>query len=103
MKIRRIRAVSFSPTGGTKKIVRLLADTMGEKLHLPVEEISFTLPEEESGHIHFPGKTFFFSDCRSTPGGSPIKSSRMWKAPFTETVRRLLPSASLGTEALTTV
>ncbi len=73
MKIRRIRAVSFSPTGGTKKIVRLLADTMGEKLHLPVEEISFTLPEERKRTYTFSGEDLLLLGLPVYAGRIPNK------------------------------
>ena len=38
MNIKRVWAAYFSPTGGTKRIVRLLADTVAEQLDLPVSE-----------------------------------------------------------------
>lgn len=53
MGIKKIWAISFSPTGGTKHIVQIIAEKIGEQLHLPVETVSFTLPQERKKHYTF--------------------------------------------------
>lgn len=44
MKISRIYAAFFSPTGGTQKITETLAETMGRQLNLEVCHLDLTLP-----------------------------------------------------------
>ena len=46
--IRRIKVITFSPTGTTKRICDDMADTLGKLLSLPVERISYTLPKERA-------------------------------------------------------
>lgn len=53
MKVKRIWAAAFSPTGGTEHVVGLLAEEMGRCLRLPVYKISFTLPKEREKHYTF--------------------------------------------------
>ena len=68
--IRKIWAVSFSPTGGTSRIVRLLADEMGERLHIPVEEIAYTLPAERE-------KVYTFAADELLILGTPVYAGRI--------------------------
>lgn len=70
MMIRKIWAVSFSPTGGTSRIVRLLADEMGERLHIPVEEIAYTLPAERE-------KVYTFAADELLILGTPVYAGRI--------------------------
>jgi len=42
--IKNIKAVFFSPTGNTKRVVERLAALLSQKLNLPVESDDFTLP-----------------------------------------------------------
>lgn len=53
MKMKRIVTVYFSPTGGTKKISTMLANSLGQSLMLPCEEINFTLPSAREKKYHF--------------------------------------------------
>lgn len=45
MKIKKVAAVCFSPTGNAKKIVSAIAGTIASKDGLPVEIIDITLPQ----------------------------------------------------------
>lgn len=45
MKVTRIWQVFFSPTGNTRKAVTYLAEELDKKLHCPIEEYDFTLPQ----------------------------------------------------------
>jgi len=42
--IKNIKAVFFSPTGNTKRVVELIAGRLAQKLSVPVESDDFTLP-----------------------------------------------------------
>ena len=44
LPIKNIKAVFFSPTGNTKRVVERLAALLSQKLNLPVESDDFTLP-----------------------------------------------------------
>jgi len=46
MKLKRIRVLYFSPTGGTQRVARLVAGALAEALDLEQEFIPFTLPEQ---------------------------------------------------------
>lgn len=70
MKIKRIWAASFSPTGGTKHIVSLLAEEMGKCLVLPVHRISFTLPDERK-------KNYTFTEEDLLILGTPVYAGRI--------------------------
>ena len=53
MEIKTIRALYFSPTGGTEKILRAVAGALGQRLDLEPEYISFTKPSEREAEFHF--------------------------------------------------
>lgn len=44
MKIRTIHAYYFSPTGNTEKVIKVIAETLGKALNIPVYMHDFTLP-----------------------------------------------------------
>lgn len=44
MKLKKVAAVYFSPTGNAKKIVTEIAKTIAEKAGAPLAEVDFTLP-----------------------------------------------------------
>lgn len=44
MDINKVWAVYFSPVGNTEKVTVSLAESIGEKLNLPVEKLDYTLP-----------------------------------------------------------
>ena len=45
MEQKKVWAVYFSPTGGTQKVVCTTAETLAQKLGLPLEQFDFTLPD----------------------------------------------------------
>ena len=53
MEIKTIRALYFSPTGGTEKILRAVAGALGQRLGLEPEYTSFTKPSEREAEFHF--------------------------------------------------
>lgn len=53
MKIGKIRAVYFSPTGTTKKTVCHIAAVIAKKAQMPVEEFDFTLPRMREAVLSF--------------------------------------------------
>lgn len=46
MTINRIKGIYFSPTGGTREVVRLMAERLAERLGVLYEMVSYTLPRE---------------------------------------------------------
>ena len=70
MKIKKIWAASFSPTGGTERIVSLLAEELGERLRIPVEKIAYTLPAEREKIYSFAGDDLLIL-------GAPVYAGRI--------------------------
>ncbi len=70
MKIKKIWAISFSPTGNTKKIVRQIADIIGAELEKSVHEIDFTLPQNRQDVHHF-------SEDELVIFGTPVYAGRI--------------------------
>lgn len=53
MEVKRIRAVYFSATGVTDKVVHTLAEALAEELSLPLSAQSFTRPGERAAVLEF--------------------------------------------------
>ena len=53
MKITKVWAVYFSPTGNTKKVITTMAKKAAEVLSVPMETFDFTLPENREGVTSF--------------------------------------------------
>ncbi len=53
MDIKRVWAVYFSPTGGTKKVVMMIAKQLSEQFKVPCEEINFTREENRERLYEF--------------------------------------------------
>lgn len=53
MKLKRICALYFSPTGGTEKIARLVAGSLAAELNLEQVFIDFTKPEKRQAAFRF--------------------------------------------------
>ena len=49
MKITKVWAVYFSPTGNAKKVVTTMAKRAAECLGVPMGTVDFTLPENREG------------------------------------------------------
>ncbi|HPE16398.1 MAG TPA: EFR1 family ferrodoxin [Oscillospiraceae bacterium] len=46
MQYKRVTSMFFSPTGGTERMTKTVAEALGRELGLPVTHSSFTLPQE---------------------------------------------------------
>lgn len=53
MNIKKVNTIYFSPTGGTEKIARLVAENIADKLSLKQEFYDFTKPENRQDEFHF--------------------------------------------------
>lgn len=53
MKITKVWAVYFSPTGNAKKVVTTMAKRAAECLGVPMGTVDFTLPENREGVVSF--------------------------------------------------
>lgn len=53
MIIKKIHAIYFSPTGGTKKVITSLAMDLSESLHIKIEYINLTIFENRKKLYHF--------------------------------------------------
>ena len=53
MNLQRICTVFFSPTGGTKRTARILADALAQTLHLEQMQIDLTLTASRKQHYDF--------------------------------------------------
>lgn len=53
MNLQRICTVFFSPTGGTERTARILADALAQTLHLEQMQIDFTLIASRKQHYDF--------------------------------------------------
>lgn len=70
MKINRIVAAYFSPTGNTEKLAKAIAQALGDAADLPVEIIDFTLPAGRE-------KTYAFSREDLLVIGLPVYAGRL--------------------------
>lgn len=70
MEINKVWAVYFSPVGNTEKSVIALAESLGEKLQIPVERLDYTLPPSREG-IHS------FQETHLVVWGTPVYAGRM--------------------------
>jgi len=53
MEIRKVWALYYSATGVTEKTVAFIAGELAEKLDVPMERISFTVPAQREREYHF--------------------------------------------------
>lgn len=53
MQIQRVCALYFSPGGSTRKVAATVAEVLAKELNVPLEEISFTLPEQRKREVSF--------------------------------------------------
>lgn len=62
MKIKKINLCYFSPTGSTKRIIRLLSDRIFKDMGIPFFEIDFTLPQNrKERHLFGPDELVIFA------------------------------------------
>lgn len=53
MDMKRVCALSFSPTGGTERVARFLAEALARRLGVEVHTVDFTRPEERQREWRF--------------------------------------------------
>ena len=70
MQVNKVWAVYFSPTGGTEKVVKTIAETMAAKFGLDVNEIDLTKPENRK-------KTYEFGGEDLAVVGTPVYAGRI--------------------------
>lgn len=56
MKIQSIKTVYFSATGNTKKVVKLIGETIAKNMNLSYKEIDFTLPQAHKDSLNLQKK-----------------------------------------------
>lgn len=80
MKIRRICVLSFSPTGGTEKIARLVAGELAGALGLEPVFIDFTKPRDRTGEHRFEADELLVMASPVYAGRLPNKLAPEYKA-----------------------
>lgn len=73
MELKRVFAVYYSATGTTAKVVRTAAETLSEKLGLPLEERSFTRPGERAEALSFTAEDLVVMGSPTYAGKLPNK------------------------------
>ena len=73
MKITKVWAVYFSPTGNTKKVITTMAKKAAEVLSVPMETFDFTLPENQEGVTSFESEDLVFFSTPVYAGRIPNK------------------------------
>lgn len=71
--INKVWAVYFSPTGGTKQNVTLVAEELGRILGLPVSTLDFTLPDSRSEKHTFTAEDLVLLSVPTYAGRVPNK------------------------------
>ncbi len=80
MKFNKIWAVYFSPCGSTKRVTEEIAQSISQRLNLPVQVFDYTLPMKRD-------KTYAFSSTDIVIWGTPVYAGRVPNKlrPFMET------------------
>lgn len=73
MKITKVWAVYFSPTGNTKKVITTMAKKAAEVLSVPMETFDFTLSENREGVTSFESEDLVFFSTPVYAGRIPNK------------------------------
>ena len=73
MKITKVWAVYFSPTGNAKKVVTTMAKRAAECLGVPMGTVNFTLPENREGVVSFDKEDLAFFSTPVYAGRIPNK------------------------------
>lgn len=83
MDTKKIWAVYFSPTGGTRKVTETIASALGEALALPVEALDYTKPQARQ-------QVYAFQSTDLVVFGVPVYAGRV--------PNKLLPDLEKGFE-----
>lgn len=73
MELKKVWAVYYSATGTTARVVRTAAETLAEKLGLPMEERSFTRPGERAETLRFTAEDLVIVGSPTYAGKLPNK------------------------------
>ena len=99
MKIKEIYALYYSATGNTKKTVKTIADTLAEKLSVPVHEIDFTLPDMRSAKQIFHPQALAVIGAPVYAGRIPNKILPYYQTQLTGNGALALPVVTYGNRA----
>lgn len=80
MKIKKMYVLYFSPTGGTEKIARFVADELAGALELEQEFINFTRPENRETEYRFGAEDLLVMASPVYAGRLPNKLMPKYKA-----------------------
>lgn len=103
MKITKVWAVYFSPTGNTKKVITTMAKKAAEVLSVPMETFDFTLPENREGVTSFESEDLVFFSTPVYAGRIPNKMLPYVRALLREMAHLPYRYRYSETETLTTV
>ena len=78
--IRQIHALFFSPTGTTERAARVLSESLGNLLKIPVNMIDFTLPAARQTDYDFTARDLLIAASPTYAGKLPNKIMPDWKA-----------------------
>lgn len=70
MKIKQLYGIYYSATGNTEKVVKLVGETLKEKLHIPITYIDYTLPNHRM-------EKYSFHDGAFVLFGTPVYAGRI--------------------------
>lgn len=73
MTVKRVFCISFSPTGTTGRVAAAVADAAAARLDVPMESISFTVPEERAQKHEFGPEDLVVVGCPTYAGRMPNK------------------------------
>ena len=93
MRLNRIFSVSFSPTGTTHRLVRLLAETIAREGQIPWEDLPYTAPRERKAYAFLPGDLVIV--------GSPTYAGRLPNKIMPELREKLRGGGALAAAAVT--
>lgn len=71
MEIKKVAAVYFSGTGTTKETVLRIADNIARALHVPLADLSFTLPQARQQEVVFSADTLVICGTPTYAGRVP--------------------------------
>lgn len=80
--IKKIAAISFSPTGSTRDLVDKAAETLAGRLKLPLSYDSFTLPKDQKKVRRFTEETLVVFGMPTYAGRVPNKALPFLKTLF---------------------
>ena len=73
MEVKRICAAYWSATGNTDKTVNTIAETLAEKLGVPLERRNFTRPSDRAEDLSFTGRDLVVFGMPTYAGKLPNK------------------------------